>query len=238
MMNIINFFKMIISAFIAMWQMIKMTLVYWIALLILMVLADVTENPWVENIAVFLIILDVIAIPVTWFREIIWDFTIPFQKIFDTFARHPYDTNKSAKANFLLYRVGGTIFSCILSLLLIVTVGYLRPSKQDTYRYKQLEYEAGDTVKVGEHAFIGIDLYDATVIERIPGAYFDGDDDDLFYQDAYILDNGETVYRTRILGKVENRNGLLWIPKSYYYGTKYMFQSTGSLIKWALTPSE
>lgn len=170
-----------------------------------------------------IIAFGLVNIPITYFRFFIWDFKATFLHLCSIMI---------GKTNTVV----GIILTLVISFFVLVSIGYLRPSLDSTYRYKQINYEIGDEVLVGDYKHIAIDLDNATVVDTIPSEVGDGEHNGIFFADKYVLDNGKTVSRTQIFGKKDNMNGLLWIPKSYYYGSKYVIQCTYEFVKWAFTP--
>lgn len=173
----------------------------------------------------FLVLGSAVYLFSSMFRFFVWDFTAPFSFIYRKCTCHRIKS-LSGKWNFLLFKIGGTVLSCILSFLLIISIGYIRPRANDTFRYKQVHYEAGDHVLVGEVPYMAVGMKRDVVLKVVPETAKDGTVNRYYASYQYVLQSGKTVPHSRICGMEAPRDGLAWIPEAYFLGGKYLFQTT------------
>lgn len=155
---------------------------------IMMLLGAIIDYTLGWKIGEIIFVCGLLYMPVWEFRFAIWDFKKTFFKILNFFVK---------KTDNL---IAGIMLGAVTFFLLLVTIGCVRPSLNDTYRYKQVDYEVGDTILVGDHKYIADGLYEAKVVSVKEATFSDGTPNPFFYEDEYTLDTGETVPRSRIFG--------------------------------------
>lgn len=175
-----------------------------------------------EKLGDIVAILGLVGMFLCLFRSLLWDYRKTALKMM----------------NFFIERTGsqssGIILGSLTFFLLLVTICGVKPSSNfdGTYRYKQIEYEVGDTVTYGTNKFIANGLKNAEVISIEKAVHTDGSPDLNFFEDVYTLSDGKIIYRSQVFGIREDMHGLLWIPKSYYYGAKYLLSCFFHFIKF------